>query len=76
MPTADESENVPTPVTADQEFLEQAHQQQPSVWREFWEFLRDNRKWWLAPLMIVLLIVSALLLLTQSAAAPFIYVLF
>ncbi len=44
---------------------------------EFFEFLKDNKKWWLLPIVLVLLILGALLVLTQgSVVAPFIYTLF
>lgn len=48
-----------------------------SIMREFWEFLRVRKKYWLAPIMIFLLLLGALIVLTQqSALAPFIYTLF
>jgi len=44
---------------------------------EFWTFLRQSKKWWLAPIMVVLLFVGALLIFAgTSALAPFIYTLF
>ncbi len=43
---------------------------------EFIQFLRENKKWWLAPILLVLLLMGALILLSGSAAAPFIYTLF
>ncbi len=44
---------------------------------EFWEFLRHNKKYWLAPIFIVLLLVGLLLVMAKgSAVAPFIYTLF
>ncbi|HEU5321299.1 MAG TPA: DUF5989 family protein [Methylomirabilota bacterium] len=44
---------------------------------EFWSFLRERKKWWLAPIVLVLVLMSMLLILTQgSAIAPFIYTLF
>ena len=43
---------------------------------EFWAFLRDNKKWWLAPILVVLLGFGALILLGGSSAGPFIYTLF
>ena len=70
------SEPVSTETGMDSEFSEQADLAQPSVLREFWEFLRHNKKWWLTPIVIVLLLVGALLILGSSAAAPFIYTLF
>lgn len=44
--------------------------------REFWDFLRENKKWWLLPIFIVLLLVSLLIFLSGTGAAPFIYTLF
>ena len=40
---------------------------------EFWQFLRHNKKWWLAPIVVVLLTLGLLILLAGSPAAPFIY---
>lgn len=44
--------------------------------REFWQFLRENKKWWLIPILVVLLLFGLLMMLSGSAAAPFIYTLF
>jgi hypothetical protein len=47
------------------------------VMTEFWEMLRQTKKYWLAPIVIVLLLVGLLLVLAKgSALAPFIYTLF
>jgi drug/metabolite transporter superfamily protein YnfA len=47
------------------------------VLREFWEFLKQEKKYWLAPIVIVLLLFGLLLVFAQSSAvAPFIYTLF
>jgi hypothetical protein len=43
---------------------------------DLWGFVRENRKWWLYPVLGVLLLVGALLILTATAAGPFIYTLF
>jgi drug/metabolite transporter superfamily protein YnfA len=43
---------------------------------ETWAFLKENKKWWLLPIVAVLLVFGALVLLSGSAAAPFIYTLF
>ena len=43
---------------------------------EFWDFLKDNKKWWLAPIIVSVLFLGALVLLGGTAAAPFIYTLF
>ena len=44
--------------------------------RELWDFLRENKKWWLAPLIVTILLLALTAYLTSSAAAPFIYSLF
>ena len=48
-----------------------------SILREFWDFLRVRKKWWLAPIVIMLLLLGLILVLSEgSAVAPFIYTLF
>ena len=54
----------------------QAEQQPVGLIREFWDFLKHNKKWWLTPIILVLLLFGALLILGGTAAAPFIYTLF
>lgn len=45
--------------------------------KQFWEFLKVRKKWWLGPIIGMLLLLGLLLVLTQgSAIAPFIYTLF
>jgi hypothetical protein len=45
--------------------------------REFWEFLKAEKKYWLAPIVLVLVLFGLLLVFAQSSAvAPFIYTLF
>lgn len=43
---------------------------------EFWDFLKDNKKWWLLPIVLTILLLGVLVLLSGSGAAPFIYTLF
>ena len=43
---------------------------------ELWGFLKDNRKWWLLPILILLLVSGMLTLLAGTGLAPFIYTLF
>ena len=57
------------------EFSRQAASETPGLLREMWDFLRDNKKWWLGPIVVVLVLVGALLL-AGGSAAPFIYALF
>tara|TARA_B100001093_G_C26845665_1_gene1022659 strand:+ start:689 stop:838 length:150 start_codon:yes stop_codon:yes gene_type:complete len=45
--------------------------------KEFWEFIKIRKKYWLLPIIIVLVIFGGLIVLTQgSAIAPFIYTIF
>jgi hypothetical protein len=48
-----------------------------SIVKEFWEFLKVRKKFWLAPIIFFLLLLSLLAIFAQgSAVAPFIYTLF
>jgi hypothetical protein len=48
-----------------------------SFLNEFWEFLRERKKFWLLPIIFVLLLMGGLIVLTQgTAVAPFVYTLF
>ena len=45
--------------------------------KEFLEFLKIRKKYWLLPIIIILVIFGGLLVLSQgSAVAPFIYTIF
>ena len=44
---------------------------------DLWGFMRERKKFWLAPIILVLALLGGLLVLAQgSAVAPFIYTLF
>jgi hypothetical protein len=48
-----------------------------SFLKEFWEFARARKKYWLFPILFFLLIFGGLIILSQgSAVAPFIYTIF
>jgi hypothetical protein len=48
-----------------------------SIIKEFFEFLKARKLYWLAPIFVMLVLLSLLMVLTQSSAvAPFIYTLF
>mgnify|MGYP001354429382 FL=1 len=45
--------------------------------REFIEFIRVRKKYWLVPILIVLVLFGGLIILSQgSVVAPFIYTIF
>ena len=48
-----------------------------SFFKEFFEFLKERKKYWLFPIIIVLTLFGVLIVLSQgSAVAPFIYTIF
>jgi len=48
-----------------------------SILKEFWDFLKVRKKWWLTPIILVLLLLGVLIVFAQSSAvSPFIYTLF
>ncbi len=45
--------------------------------KEFWEFLKIRKKYWLLPIILFLVVFGGLIVLTQgTAVAPFIYAVF
>ena len=48
-----------------------------SILGEFFIFLKENKKWWLIPIITIFLLLGVLIAITsQTAFAPFIYALF
>ena len=48
-----------------------------AIIREFFEFLREHKKWWIAPILIFLVLFGVLVIFASSSTlAPFIYSLF
>ena len=47
-----------------------------SIATEFVMFLKENKAYWMAPILIVLLLLIVLVIFGGSSAAPFIYTLF
>jgi hypothetical protein len=48
-----------------------------SLAREFWQYMKTRKKWWLLPVLVVLILIGFLLVFAQgSALAPFIYTVF
>jgi hypothetical protein len=66
----------PAPEDQRHTFAEQAQQQRSGLVAELVDFLKNNKKWWLTPIVLVLLIVGGLIMLSGTALAPFIYTLF
>ena len=47
------------------------------VLNEIWQYMMDNKKYWLVPIVLVLVTIGVLLAVAGSSAlAPFVYTLF
>ena len=45
--------------------------------KEFWEFLKVRKKYWLLPILVVLVLFGGIIILSQGTViAPFIYTIF
>ena len=45
--------------------------------KDLWDFMRERKKLWMAPIIGIMLLLGILVVMTQgSALAPFIYTLF
>ena len=64
------------PTEKPSEFEQITGEQQMGLMAEFWLFIKEEKKWWLTPIIVVLLGVGVLVALTSTGAAPFIYTLF
>lgn len=58
------------------DFEKATQQRRQSLVGEFWQFLKQNKKWWLLPIVIVLGGISLLAIFAGGGAAPFIYTMF
>ena len=58
------------------EFVEASKDSKTGFLAEMVGFLRDNKRWWLTPIVVFLLLLGVLLILASTGAAPFIYTLF
>jgi len=59
-----------------QEHFSDLDEKPVSLLREFVQFLGENKKYWLLPIILVLFLLGLLIMLGGSSAAPFIYTLF
>jgi hypothetical protein len=47
------------------------------ILKDLWSFMKERKKFWLAPMIIILIILGAVIVLGGSSAiAPFVYTLF
>lgn len=50
--------------------------ERPSFIRELWDFVRQNKKWWLIPILLLFVLLGALVALSAGGLAPLIYTIF
>jgi hypothetical protein len=67
---------MPDPKNPDLDLEGMADAGDPGLIGELVEFLRDNKKWWLIPILAVLVVFGVIAALAASPVAPFIYTLF
>ena len=58
------------------DFESQAREKRQGFLSEFWGFLKNNKKWWMLPMLLVMLVLGTLVMLGGTPLAPFIYTLF
>lgn len=68
----------PKPEHDEDQFLESAsHKKERGLVGEFLGFMRENRAWWMTPILVVLALVGLLLVFVATGAAQaFLYPLF
>jgi len=59
-----------------EDFIQQSKDRRSGLASEFLSFIKENKKWWLAPIIVVILALGLLVMLGGTAVAPFIYTLF
>jgi hypothetical protein len=57
-------------------FAEEAERKQPGMVRELWGLIRDNKKWWLTPIVVAAALLGLLMMLFGTPLSPLIYTLF
>ncbi len=61
---------------ANADFAREAGQASPGIVREFVQFLGENKKWWLIPILVAVGLIALLVALSASPLAPLIYPIF
>ena len=53
--------------------LDDDNEGQVSLFMEFIWFLKDNKKWWLVPMILIFLLLGALMMMGSGPLSPFLY---
>lgn len=67
------SESSPKPGS---DFVQQADEASPGIMLEFVQFLSENKKWWLIPILVAVGLIASLAAFCASPLAPLIYPIF
>jgi len=57
------------------EFKAESHRRQTGLVREFFAFLKHNKKWWLTPIVLIILL-AGYVIVSMGGLGPFIYAIF
>jgi hypothetical protein len=57
-------------------FQEAGNEPRSSLLGEFVFFLKNNKKWWLLPILFIIAMLTLLTFLASTGAAPLLYTLF
>ena len=60
----------------EEDFERQAHGKRTNLAVEIVQMLKENKKWWLAPIILAILLLGLLVVIGGSPLAPFIYPIF
>jgi hypothetical protein len=58
------------------EFEQAGYEPSQTLVQEFLQFIVENKKWWLIPILLSFGLIGLLVALSSTGAAPFIYTLF
>lgn len=64
------------PDDAPKSFEELSREKEPGLIAEFWMFIKENKIWWMLPIVLVLSLLAVVAYLAGTGAMPFIYTLF
>ncbi len=57
-------------------FEQEGDSQPQTLVQEFAQFIVENKKWWMIPILLSFALIGLLVVLSSTGAAPFIYTLF
>ncbi len=55
------------------EFEQLKNESSAGIVREFWQFILENKTWWMMPIMVVFGIFGVFIALAATGALPFLY---